>query len=41
MSPMTVNVLLAVQITDAAEYCARNFGAVDVAPVEVIVTPEP
>ena len=32
MSPITVKVLLAVQITDAAEYCARSLGAVDVAP---------
>jgi hypothetical protein len=36
-----VNVFDAVQITVAAEYCARSLGAVAVAPVDVIVTPEP
>lgn len=39
MSPITVNVLLALQITDAAEYLALNLGAVEVAPVDVIVVP--
>jgi hypothetical protein len=41
MSPTIVNVLLAVQITLQAEYWALSFGAVEVAPVEVIVTPAP
>jgi hypothetical protein len=36
-----VKVLEAVQITVAAEYWALVFGADDVAPVDVIVTPEP
>ena len=30
-----------VQITVQAEFCARSLGAAEVAPVEVIVTPEP
>ena len=33
--------LAAVHITEAAENCARSLGAADVAPVDVIVTPEP
>lgn len=41
MSPITVNVSDAVQITDAAEYLARSVGAAEVAPVDVIVTPAP
>ena len=41
MSPTIVNVLLALQITEADEYCALSLGAADEAPVEVIVTPEP
>ena len=36
-----MNVLLAEQITEQAEYCALIFGAADVAPLDVIVTPEP
>ena len=36
-----MKVLLAVQIIVQAEYCARNIGAVAVAPVDVIVTPAP
>jgi hypothetical protein len=36
-----VKVLDAVQIIVQAEYCARNIGAVAVAPVDVIVTPAP
>jgi hypothetical protein len=35
------NVLLAVQITVAADLFALNLGAVVVAPVDKIVTPEP
>jgi len=31
----------AVQITVAADLLARSFGAVEVAPVELIVTPDP
>jgi hypothetical protein len=38
---MTVNTLLAVQITVQAEYRARSFGAAADAPVEVMVTPAP
>jgi hypothetical protein len=30
-----------VQTTVAAENCARSLGAADVAPVEVMVTPDP
>jgi hypothetical protein len=41
MSPTIVNVLLAVQITEQAEYCALIFGAAEVAPLDVIVTPDP
>jgi hypothetical protein len=41
MSPITVNVLLAEQITLAAEYWARSAGLVDVAPLDVMVTPDP
>ena len=41
MSPTIVNVLLAEQITEADEYCARSLGAADEAPVDVIVTPAP
>ena len=41
MSPTIVKVLLAEQITEQDEYCARSFGAADEAPVEVIVTPAP
>ena len=41
MSPITVKVFEAVQITDAAEYRARSVGAAEVAPVDVIVTPAP
>lgn len=36
-----VKVLDAVQMTVAAEYLARSLGALAVAPVEVMVTPEP
>jgi hypothetical protein len=36
-----VKVLDAVQITVQAENCARSFGAADVAPVDVMVTPTP
>jgi len=36
-----VKVLLAVQITVAAELVALRTGAAEVAPVEVMVTPEP
>jgi hypothetical protein len=41
MSPTIRNVLLAVQTMLAADHCALSFGAVAVAPVELIVTPEP
>jgi len=41
MSPATKNVLAAVQITVADEYRALNLGAVEVAPVELMVTPAP
>jgi hypothetical protein len=41
MSPTIKNVLLAVQITVAADLFARSFGAVVVAPAERIVTPAP
>lgn len=40
-SPITVKVLNAVQITVQAEYCVLILGAAEVAPFEVIVTPEP
>jgi hypothetical protein len=36
-----VKVLDAVQIIVQAENCALNIGAVEVAPVDVIVTPAP
>lgn len=41
MSPTTVNVLLAVQIIEQAEYCALILGAAEVAPLDVIVTDGP
>jgi hypothetical protein len=41
MSPTTKNVFEAVQITEAADHRALNFGAVAVAPVELMVTPAP
>jgi hypothetical protein len=41
MSPITVKVLLAVQTMVQAECCARSTGAAEVAPVDVIVTPDP
>jgi hypothetical protein len=41
MSPTTKKVLLAVQITVAADLLVLNLGAVVVAPVERIVTPAP
>ena len=41
MSPIIVNVLLAVQITVQAEYWTRSFGADADAPVDVMVTPDP
>ena len=41
MSPTIVKVFEAVQITVTAEYCALVFGADEVAPVEVMVTPAP
>jgi len=37
MSPITVKVLVPVQMIVAAENCARRLGAVDVVPVEVSV----
>ena len=41
MSPTTYQVSVATFIQDAAEYCARSFGAVAVAPVdEIVVVPE-
>jgi len=41
MSPITVKTPAAVQIIVAAEYWARSFGAIALAPVEVIVTAAP
>jgi hypothetical protein len=41
MSPTIKNVSLAVQITVAADLFVLNLGAVVVAPVDKIVTPEP
>jgi hypothetical protein len=41
MSPTIRNVLLAVQITVAADLLVLSLGAVVVAPVERISTPEP
>jgi len=41
MSPITVKTPAAVQIIVAAEYLARSIGAIDDAPVEVIVTAAP
>jgi hypothetical protein len=41
MSPTIKNVLLAVQITVAADLLALSLGAVVVAPVDKIVTPAP
>ena len=41
MSPTIVKVLLAVQITEQDEYCTRSLGAAAVAPLDVIVTPDP
>jgi hypothetical protein len=41
MSPTIVKVFEPVQMIVQAEYCARNLGAEAVAPVDVIVTPEP
>lgn len=41
MSPTIVKVFDAVHKIVQAEYCALNFGADAVAPVDVIVTPEP
>jgi hypothetical protein len=41
MSPTTKNVLLAVQTMLADDQRALSFGAVAVAPAELIVTPAP
>jgi hypothetical protein len=41
ISPTIKNVLLAVQITVAADLLVLNLGAVVVAPFERIVTPDP
>jgi hypothetical protein len=41
MSPTIKKVLLAVQITVAADLLVRSLGAVVVAPAERIVTPAP
>jgi hypothetical protein len=41
MSPTIKKVLLAVQITVAADLLVLNLGAVVVAPVERMVTPAP
>jgi hypothetical protein len=41
MSPITVNTLLAVQIIVMADLLALIIGALEVAPVDVIVTPLP
>ncbi len=41
MSPITVNTLLVVQIIVMADLLALIIGALEVAPVDVIVTPLP
>ena len=41
MSPITVKTSLAVQIIEHALYLFLNCGALDVVPVDVIVTPAP